>query len=133
MSIFNNKALYGAIKRAVGLICMLALILNPPPALAKANDSRTLFVNITGTVKNERGEPLAGVTVTIKGTNTCTATDENGVFRIKWFAQTGNPEASGSNAFEYSTTDFMDVRGGCFFMLNAFGPVDAACGNMVAV
>lgn len=40
------------------------------------------FINITGVVKNSRGEPLAGVTVTLKGTQTATTTDENGVFRI---------------------------------------------------
>src|SRR5690606_8010854 len=43
---------------------------------------------ITGTVKNEQGEPLAGVTVTIKGTSTATVTDEDGIFRIN--LPTGN-------------------------------------------
>lgn len=38
--------------------------------------------NITGTVKDENGESLPGVTVKIKGTTTATTTDVNGVFRI---------------------------------------------------
>ena len=38
--------------------------------------------NVTGTVKDEKGETLPGVTVRIKGTNTATVTDANGQFRI---------------------------------------------------
>ncbi|MEJ6981426.1 SusC/RagA family TonB-linked outer membrane protein [Pedobacter sp. P351] len=44
--------------------------------------------NITGTVKDEKGEPLPGVTVKIKGTTTATTTDVNGVYRIN--LPTGN-------------------------------------------
>lgn len=38
--------------------------------------------NVTGTVRDDQGEPLPGVTVKIKGTNTATVTDVNGVYRI---------------------------------------------------
>lgn len=38
--------------------------------------------NITGTVKDDKGEPLPGVTVKIKGTTTATTTDVNGVFHL---------------------------------------------------
>lgn len=38
--------------------------------------------NITGQVTNERGDPLPGVTVTVKGTNRQTATDSKGNFSI---------------------------------------------------
>lgn len=38
--------------------------------------------NITGKVTNERGDPLLGVTVTVKGTNRQTATDSKGYFSI---------------------------------------------------
>ncbi len=41
------------------------------------------FQNISGTVKNAAGEPLAGVTVTVKGTNKATSTDSNGRFSIE--------------------------------------------------
>ncbi|MEO6356252.1 MAG: carboxypeptidase-like regulatory domain-containing protein, partial [Ferruginibacter sp.] len=38
--------------------------------------------NITGTVSGESGEPLAGVSVTIKGSNKATITADNGSFAI---------------------------------------------------
>lgn len=38
--------------------------------------------NITGTVKDAQGKPLPGVVVKIKGTNTATSTDTQGVFRL---------------------------------------------------
>jgi len=38
--------------------------------------------NITGTVKDAQGKPLPGVVVKIKGTNTATSTDTEGVFRL---------------------------------------------------
>ena len=41
------------------------------------------FQNISGTVKNAAGEPLPGVTVTVKGTNKATSTDSNGRFSIE--------------------------------------------------
>lgn len=37
---------------------------------------------ITGTVKDEQGAPVAGVTVKVKGTNTTAVGDQNGAFRI---------------------------------------------------
>lgn len=45
-------------------------------------------INITGTVTDAKGEPLIGVTVKLKGTNTGTSTDVNGQFRIN--LPTGN-------------------------------------------
>jgi len=38
--------------------------------------------NVTGTVKDAKGEPLPGVSVRIKGSNTGTSTDAQGVYRI---------------------------------------------------
>jgi len=46
------------------------------------------FINVTGTVRDGKGEPLPGVVVKIKGTTTATTTDENGVFRLN--LPTGN-------------------------------------------
>ncbi|WP_256012332.1 SusC/RagA family TonB-linked outer membrane protein [Desertivirga xinjiangensis] len=45
-------------------------------------------INVTGTVKDSKGEPLPGVSVKIKGTTTGTSTDVNGVFRLN--LPTGN-------------------------------------------
>lgn len=38
--------------------------------------------DVSGTVKNERGEPLTGVTVAVKNTNTGTTTDADGKYNI---------------------------------------------------
>lgn len=40
-------------------------------------------INVRGRVMNEKGEALAGVTVTVKGKNVATSTDENGEFSIQ--------------------------------------------------
>jgi TonB-linked SusC/RagA family outer membrane protein len=50
--------------------------LNPAPAIIQA-------ISIQGSVLNEKGSPLVGVTVHVKGTNISTGTDENGKFIIK--------------------------------------------------
>ena len=39
--------------------------------------------DVTGTVTDVRNAPLAGATVTIKGTRTSTVTDQNGRFTLK--------------------------------------------------
>lgn len=56
--------------------------------LAEYGKEAARFINVSGTVKDSKGEPLPGVTVTIKGTKTSTATDVNGVFRLN--LPTGN-------------------------------------------
>src|SRR5690606_14819212 len=38
---------------------------------------------ISGTVVDDKGQPLAGVTVSVKGTAVMTTTDENGRYRIE--------------------------------------------------
>jgi len=40
-------------------------------------------IEVRGTVRNDRGEPLSGATVTIKGTSTASVTDESGTFAIR--------------------------------------------------
>ncbi|QEK50874.1 TonB-dependent receptor [Pedobacter aquae] len=53
-----------------------------------ATSTASRWVNVTGTVKDSKGEPLPGVAVRVKGTNTGTTTDINGVFRLN--LPTGN-------------------------------------------
>ncbi|UOQ67944.1 SusC/RagA family TonB-linked outer membrane protein [Hymenobacter volaticus] len=48
----------------------------PHPAASEA------FMNLTGTVRDAKGEGIPGVSVVIKGTTTGTATDAKGVFRL---------------------------------------------------
>lgn len=52
------------------------------------NKASNRFVNITGIIKDIKGEPLIGVVVRIKGSKTATTTDVNGVFRLN--LPTGN-------------------------------------------
>ncbi|MBK5721878.1 TonB-dependent receptor [Dysgonomonas sp. Marseille-P4677] len=47
------------------------------------NGEKQQSKEITGTVKDENSEPLAGVTVLVKGTTSGTVTDENGKFMIR--------------------------------------------------
>ncbi|UOQ51088.1 SusC/RagA family TonB-linked outer membrane protein [Hymenobacter cellulosivorans] len=72
---------------------LAGLLLGGAPTYAAAADSpattaRPVFMNITGTVRDAKGEPIPGVSVVIKGTTTGTATDAQGVFRIN--LPTGN-------------------------------------------
>jgi TonB-linked SusC/RagA family outer membrane protein len=48
----------------------------------KSNNPDEQDIRVTGRVTSESGEPLAGVSVTLKGTKTGTTTDNNGMFAI---------------------------------------------------
>ena len=83
------------------LICLIAgiLLIGPPQLFStglpddrdpgktfnfKAPNSRLESADrVTGTVSDEEGKPLAGVSVTIKGSNTSTVTDNNGNFTLQ--------------------------------------------------
>lgn len=52
-----------------------------PPVIV-AEPETNLFVDIRGRVINEMGEPLAGASVKVKGTDIGTATDANGYFSV---------------------------------------------------
>jgi TonB-linked SusC/RagA family outer membrane protein len=56
------------------------------PGLTLAADS---LLNVHGKVVNEKGEPVAGVTVTLKGTKKATATDDKGEFALKAVDENG--------------------------------------------
>lgn len=74
--------------------CLVALTLvnvsyaNTETSINYKSAVSTLRENVTGTVKDSKGEPLPGVSVKIKGTTTGTTTDVNGVYRIN--LPTGN-------------------------------------------
>src|SRR5690606_17072688 len=46
------------------------------------NTAEALQRTIHGKVTNEKGEPIPGITVTVKGTNIATKTDTNGDYQI---------------------------------------------------
>lgn len=61
---------------SVFLVFMLFFLFSSFEALAQDGEG------FRGTITNNQGEPLAGVTVTVVGTERATATDEKGTFRI---------------------------------------------------
>lgn len=92
MKLFLQKSNYGRKLKIACAPLILSLFL---PGIGKAvefNPNSSLNVelvkagarweNITGTVKDSKGEPLPGVIVTIKGTKTATSTNFDGVFRL---------------------------------------------------
>ncbi|MFB0496587.1 hypothetical protein ABID99_002824 [Mucilaginibacter sp. OAE612] len=63
------------------LLNMQASAAEAPKANAKSNYNFNLnFAKLTGKVVDEKGEPLVGVSIRIKGTTTGTQTDANGNF-----------------------------------------------------
>ncbi|TYP95874.1 TonB-linked SusC/RagA family outer membrane protein [Sphingobacterium allocomposti] len=73
--------------RSLGIFCPLFILLphvgvQATSAKEPMKESFYTFVNITGKVLDQDGKPVGGATVTLKGTNTSTQTDEQGVFRL---------------------------------------------------
>ncbi|MGF7073372.1 SusC/RagA family TonB-linked outer membrane protein [Mucilaginibacter sp. 3215] len=65
------------------LLNMQASAAEAPKANAKSNYNFNLnFAKLTGKVVDEKGEPLVGVSIRIKGTTTGTQTDANGNFTL---------------------------------------------------
>ena len=58
-------------------------------------------IDIKGRVVNENGEPVEGVTVTVKGTKNATATNVNGVFELKGVDENAFLVFSGVNVESY--------------------------------
>ena len=56
--------------------------LHPPITTGITTAINTKQINVSGTVKDVNGTPLASATVNEKGTNNTTITDQNGVFNI---------------------------------------------------
>src|SRR5690606_232343 len=67
---------------SIGLLC------SSPNVFASYSESAILHAvaeqqQISGQVKNEKGEPLAGATITVKGTTVQASTNVNGIFSIR--------------------------------------------------
>ncbi|HMK25591.1 MAG TPA: SusC/RagA family TonB-linked outer membrane protein [Chitinophagaceae bacterium] len=70
------------------------------------NEQATTFeppppIDIKGRVINEKGEPVEGATVTVKGTKNATATDVNGFFALKGVDENATLVISGANIEAY--------------------------------
>jgi hypothetical protein len=84
-SIFPNRRLPFLDGKAKSLFTAMLLFVLAISMQANAKDyhGRGGFdQDVTGRVTNEKGEPVLGATVQVKGTNTATTTDIEGRFRI---------------------------------------------------
>jgi len=65
------------------------IVISPRNAAVPNVDAPPLNIDAHGRVTNEKGDPVAGVTVTLKGSKKMTATDENGEFTLKGINENG--------------------------------------------
>lgn len=81
------------------------IIIKEKPSQKKDNDPILLpaLIDVKGKVVNEKGEPLAGVSVLVKGTKRGTSTDDNGVFELKGLNEDAVLQFSGVNIESYET------------------------------
>jgi len=56
--------------------------LKDPPDIKNVSEKESFYKDITGKVTNDKGEPLAGVSVLVKGTSRGTTTNSSGSFTI---------------------------------------------------
>ncbi|HET7118969.1 MAG TPA: carboxypeptidase-like regulatory domain-containing protein, partial [Hanamia sp.] len=84
------------------------------------------FNIITGTVKDEKGDPLAGVSVILKGTNKGTSTDTDGHFTI---------DANAGDVLEFTFIGYQrrNVTVGQSNNISVVMEIEAAIGNEVVV
>lgn len=60
---------------------IISIDINPVKHIEEKQE-RSLSINVKGRVMNEKGEPVEGVTITIKGTRIATSTDASGEFSL---------------------------------------------------
>ena len=81
----------------------VVITLKQPPVPSGKIDIPSLpQIVVRGTVKDQNGHPLAGVTISLKGTQTATATDEKGNYTISL------PDNRGSLVYSYIGYDKME-------------------------
>lgn len=86
---FLNQALHGQsldfiIKKKTIFIKKLAVVdkNNNTTAVVESSDQQPPIIDVKGRVMNEKGEPLVGASIKIKGTNSGTTSGSNGEFTI---------------------------------------------------
>ena len=92
------------------------IVLTPKPVLPDGVNTENIvfFIDLHGRVVNEKGDPVPGVTITVKGTKKATATDDNGIFELKGVDRNAILIFSGVNVETYELkvdgkTDFGDI------------------------
>lgn len=83
MDKLQSNMLKGIIVSAICLAPLPISAATPPTAKAAATVAQDDGKTVGGTVLDENGEPVIGVTVTVKGTNLVTVTDIDGRFELK--------------------------------------------------
>ncbi|HUC81114.1 MAG TPA: TonB-dependent receptor [Flavisolibacter sp.] len=60
------------------------IVLEPKPSetVATTGSVNLAYVEVTGTVTDDKGQPLVGASITVKGTKRGTVTDANGAYRL---------------------------------------------------
>jgi TonB-linked SusC/RagA family outer membrane protein len=86
-------------------------VFQPEDIIPKELATTELPIDIKGRVVNEKGEPMEGITVSVRGTKNATATDINGMFEIKGVDESATLVFSGVNVENYEVkidgkTDF---------------------------
>jgi TonB-dependent starch-binding outer membrane protein SusC len=69
-------------RRGIALCCWIALFLSFSPIMYAFNYNEKVAQTITGTVTDDKNEPLLGASVVVKGTTNGVLTDESGRFSI---------------------------------------------------
>ena len=88
LKVFNSGYIiikYGLLQKILVLGCIVGLLIINSTASAKSTKSINFQLSdstITGSVKDDKGETLPGVTVAVKGSNVLTQTNANGNFSI---------------------------------------------------
>lgn len=80
------------------------IVLDPKPVVIKTITEEPLpppVIDIRGTVTNEKGEPVPGTTVSVKGTTIATTTNDNGVFELKGIDEKATLVFTGVNVENY--------------------------------
>src|SRR6478736_9885278 len=51
--------------------------------IAAVNNSPLIYIDITGTIKDDKGEPVVGASIVVKGSTTGTSSDASGNFKLQ--------------------------------------------------
>lgn len=97
--------------KIIGLLCLMPVLqanaMLPTPHNLLINNKNNRAITISGTVKDENGAPIPGVSIKVSGLNIGTQTDANGSYKIEL------PDDKGKLVFSFTgyTTQELNVMG----------------------